>query len=242
MRLRLQLAAQVLERKLDARAAAAAVPELVQRALQCLSAHCRHDAAATQALATLMAVAARRAAAAAAAPGSNGGTWLYQELLLPLVRSSWRDPEPRRVAAGCSVMAGVLASLAPMVQQPHVALALRAGLVAALEAMWGGATARRVSAAYTPLRQWVAAVGGERLGADGARRLAAICCRGAADKDAWQVRCALRAARGRTQPTLAAAAALQLAAPPARRYQREPGLLTARCTLLRDPRCVARRC
>ena len=105
-----------------------------------------------------------------------------------MVRSAYRDPEARRVAAGCQVLGAMLAALTPSAATPHVAVALRASLVSALEAMWGGAAAKQVSAAYTPLRQWVVAVGGARLGADGARRLGAICCRGAADRDAWQVR------------------------------------------------------
>jgi hypothetical protein len=82
----------------------------------------------------------------------------------------------------------VVAALLPARAVPAVAIALRAGLASALENMWGGAAARRVSAAYVPLRHWVGAVGGARLGAEGARRLAVICCRGVSDKDAWQVR------------------------------------------------------
>ncbi|GBF99951.1 hypothetical protein Rsub_12644 [Raphidocelis subcapitata] len=193
-RLRLQLAADVLPR-LDAQQLVAFAPWLVKQALQCLSTHCRHDAACTAALAELVAGLGARLAedgegsdAGAVVDAAGGGPWLFEELLLPLVRSSYRDPEPRRVAAGCAVLEALVAALAGAAGAPRVAVALRAGLAAALEHMWGGSAARRVSAAYAPLRRWAGAVGPARLGAEGARRLAAICCRGAADRDAWQVR------------------------------------------------------
>jgi hypothetical protein len=172
-------------------------PPATFQSLQCLSTHCRHDAATAQALAAFLGGVTARLSndedgggdtAAAPDVSSSSGQWLFQELLLPLIRSSFRDPEARRVAAGCHALSAVVAAMAPAGGAPRAAVALRAGLAAALEHMWGGSAARRVSAAYMPFQAWAAAVGGARLGAEGARRLAAICCRGAADRDAWQVR------------------------------------------------------
>jgi hypothetical protein len=92
------------------------------------------------------------------------------------------------VAAGSQAVGAVVAALSPAASEPAASLVLRAGLAAAIEHMAGSSAARRVAAAYTPLRPWVMAVGGGCIGADDARRLAAICCRGAADKEQWQVR------------------------------------------------------
>lgn len=165
------------------------------QALACLSAH-RRDAGVAQALVALMGEVARRFAdEGGCGSGSGGGgaspadegRWMFEELLLPFVRSTYKDPEASRVAAGSQVLGALIAALAPAGRGPPTSVALRAGLAAALEHMWAGSAARRVSAAYAPLAPWVAAVGGGQLGAEGARRLAAICCRGAADKEAWQV-------------------------------------------------------
>ncbi|KAI8475936.1 MAG: hypothetical protein J3K34DRAFT_517093 [Monoraphidium minutum] len=204
-RLRLQLALTPILGSLDKQQLSQLLPTVVKQSLACLSAH-RRDAGVAQALAALLAEAAQRLAAeeqgcqdGGAGGGAGGfggggaaaaveGRRLFEELLLPLVRSSYRDPEATRVAAGCQVLSAVLSALAPAGAAPAVSVALRAGLAAALEHMWGGSAARRVAAAYTPMGPWAAAVGGAQMGAEGARRLACICCRGAVDKDVWQVR------------------------------------------------------
>jgi len=201
---RLQLALDPLVERLDRQQLFSVVPSIIKQALHCLSTHCRHDAGAAQALAALLGGIAERLVEeeggdTATAPdvATSSGQWLFEELLLPLIRSSYRDPEARRVAAGCQALVAVVTAMAPSSHTPRVAVALRAGLAAALEHMWCGSTAKRVSAAYAPFQHWVAAVGGARLGAEGARRLAAICCRGVADKEAWQVRIMAPCVRGR---------------------------------------------
>ncbi|KAF6266510.1 hypothetical protein COO60DRAFT_1775 [Scenedesmus sp. NREL 46B-D3] len=103
---------------------------------------------------------------------SDSADTLCEVLLFPVIRSTYRDPEQARVAAGSQVLLALLEVLKAYAQQlEHAAEAMRMCLELMVQLLGMGTLAQRVPGVLLPLCTCL-----DVLGAMQARRASNVCC------------------------------------------------------------------
>ncbi|WIA09197.1 hypothetical protein OEZ85_008607 [Tetradesmus obliquus] len=113
---------------------------------------------------------------------------LCEVLLFPVIRSTYRDPEQARVAAGSEVLLALLEVLKAYAQQlDHAVEAMRMSLELMVQLLSMGTLAQRVPGVLLPLCTCLDVLGAG-AGKDCIKRVLLLCLKGAVAKDVWQVR------------------------------------------------------